>query len=60
MRGSPVNNIAETRTRIDSTAAASYALPAVLAINTFALVALEQLGGIPAWVKTAATLLLSF
>ena len=55
-----MNNIAETRTRIDESQAASYALPALLAINTFALVALEQLGGIPTWVKTAATIFLSF
>ena len=60
MRGSTMNNIAETRTRIDSSVAATYALPAVLAINTFALVALEQLGGIPTWVKTAVTIFLSF
>jgi hypothetical protein len=60
MRGSTMNNIAETRTRIDSTVAANYALPALLAVNTFALLALERLGGIPNWIKTAAAIFLSF
>jgi hypothetical protein len=55
-----MNNIAETRTRIDSSMAANYALPAVLAVNTFALIALQQLGGIPTWIKTVATIFLAF
>ena len=52
-----MNNVAETRTQSISI---SYALPVVLAINTFTLLALEQLGQIPAWVKTAVALFLSF
>lgn len=53
-----MNNIAET-TRTQ-TLSISYALPMVLAINTFTLVALDQLGQIPSWVKTAVALFLSF
>ena len=52
-----MNNIAETRTQSISL---SYALPMVLAINTFTLLALDQLAQIPAWVKTAVALVLSF
>lgn len=37
-----------------------YALPALLAVNTMALVALERLGGIPNWLKSAAALFLAF
>jgi hypothetical protein len=32
----------------------------LLAVNTCALFALEQLGGIPTWVKSAVALFLSF
>jgi len=52
-----MNNVAETRTQ---TFSLSYALPMVLAINTFTLLALDQLGQIPSWIKTAAALFLSF
>lgn len=56
-----MNNIAQTRTtRLESALSASYALPAVLTVNTAALLALDQLGGIPAWLKTAAALFLAF
>lgn len=62
-----MNNIAQTRTlrlrqatRIESLLSAGYVLPSMLALNTMALVALDRLGGIPAWVKTAAALFLSF
>ena len=53
-----MNNIAQTR-KI-SAVSLSYALPAMLAVNTCALFALEQLGGIPNWLKSAVTLFLSF
>lgn len=62
-------NIAQTRilrlrsgqaARLESVLSANFALPAVLAVNTVALVALDQLGGIPTWVKTAAAIFLSF
>lgn len=56
-----MNNIAQTRTtRLEAALSASYILPGVLAVNTVALLALDRLGGIPQWVKTAATLFLSF
>jgi hypothetical protein len=35
-------------------------LPMILAVNTTALLALERLGGIPNWIKSAVVLFLSF
>ena len=56
-----MNNLAQTRvTRLENVFSANAILPAMLAVNTFALLALDQLGGIPNWVKTAAALFLSF
>ncbi len=56
-----MNNIMQTRTtRLESALSASYILPGVLAVNTVALLALDQLGGIPRWIKTAAALFLAF
>ena len=56
-----MNNVAQTRTtRLESVLSANLILPSMLALNTVALVALDQLGGIPAWVKAAAALVLSF
>ena len=56
-----MNNYAQTRTtKFESALSATYVLPGVLAVNTFALLALDNLGGIPQWVKTAAALFLSF
>jgi hypothetical protein len=56
-----MNNIAQTRvTKIESVLPASWALPAILAANTCALLALDQLGGIPNWIKTATAVFLSF
>lgn len=60
-----MNNIAQTRissqaTRVESVLSAAYVLPSLLAVNTVALVALERLGGIPQWIKTAAALFLAF
>jgi hypothetical protein len=52
-----MKGIAETRSNAISV---QYALPMLLAINTFALLAIDQLGGIPAWIKSAAALFLSF
>jgi hypothetical protein len=61
MRGDTMNNIAQTRTsKLESAISAAYLLPGMLALNTLALVALNQLGGIPSWVKAAAALFLSF
>lgn len=57
-----MNNIAHTRStaRLEGVLSAGYILPGVLAVNTVALLALDRLGGIPQWVKTAAALFLSF
>lgn len=56
-----MNNVAHSRTtRVESAFSAAWALPAVLAVNTVALVALDQLGGIPAWLKAATALFLAF
>jgi hypothetical protein len=52
-----MKSIAETRSTAISV---QYALPMLLAVNTFALLAIDQLGGIPDWIKSAAALLLSF
>jgi hypothetical protein len=52
-----MKSIAETRSNAISI---QYALPMLLAINTFALLAIDQLGGIPDWIKSAAALFLSF
>ena len=52
-----MNNVAQTRTHAISL---SGALPMFLALNTCALFALEQLGGIPSWIKSAVALFLSF
>ena len=58
-----MNNLvqAEARTKVETAlSSTSWLLPAMLAANTLALFALEQLGGIPNWIKTAAALFLSF
>ena len=56
-----MNNVAQTRTtRIESVLSTSYILPGMLAVNTVALLALDQIGGIPQWVKTVAALFLAF
>jgi hypothetical protein len=52
-----MKSIAQTRSNAISV---QYALPMLLAVNTFALLAIDQLGGIPDWIKSAAALLLSF
>ena len=58
-----MNNVARTSglaTRLETVLSASYVLPSMLALNTVALLALDRLGGIPQWVKTAAALVLAF
>jgi hypothetical protein len=62
-----MNNVAQTSnreaigtTRLESVLSAQYVLPSMLALNTVALFALDRVGGIPAWVKTAAALFLAF
>ena len=54
------NFAAAARTKADSLLTANYLVPTMLAVNTIALFALEQLGGIPNWVKTATALFLAF
>ena len=56
-----MNNIAQTRTtRIEAALSAHWILPGMLAVNTVALLALDQIGGIPQWLKAAAALFLAF
>jgi len=59
-RGVTMSDVAETRSTTLPTVTSSYTLPMVLAINTFALLALEQLGSIPVWIKSAVALFLAF
>ena len=54
-----MNNVARAL-RLEAVLSASYVLPSMLALNTVALLALDRLGAIPQWVKTAAALFLSF
>jgi len=56
-----MNNIAQTRgSKLVTLFSAQMIVPAMLGVNTLALIALQQLGGIPDWIKTAAALFLSF
>lgn len=53
-----MNNFAQTRKL--TAVSVPLLIPTLLAVNTCALFALEQLGGIPGWVKSAVALFLSF
>ena len=55
-----MNNLAQARSKTESLLNTSYVLPSVLTVNAAALIALERLGGIPGWIKTAAALFLAF
>jgi len=56
-----MNNIAtNTRTKVESLLSIQVLLPAMLVVNTLALVALERLGAFPDWIKSAAALFLAF
>ena len=57
-----MNNIAQTRIsgKLDSVFSTAYVLPGMLAVNTVALLALDQLGGVPSWLKTITALFLAF
>jgi hypothetical protein len=59
-RGVTMNNVAETTRSSALSNATSYALPMLLAINTFALLALDRLGEIPSWIKSAVAVFLAF
>ena len=52
-----MKSIADTRSNAISV---QYALPMLLAVNTFALLAIDQIGGIPDWIRSAVALLLAF
>jgi hypothetical protein len=59
MKGATMNNVATTRTKVE-VLSTTYLLPAMLAVNTCALLALDRVGGVPQWIKTATALFLSF
>ena len=52
-----MKSIAQTHT---TAVTVQHVIPMLLAVNTFALLAIEQLGGIPEWIKSAVALLLGF
>ena len=54
-----MNNVAETRSSSNAVSM-PYTLSMTLAVNTFALLALDHLGQIPAWIKSAVALFLAF
>lgn len=55
-----MNNLVEARAKAESVVSANLLLPSMLAVNTAALFALDRLGHIPNWLKTAAALFLAF
>jgi hypothetical protein len=56
-----MNNFAQTRgSKMVTLFSAQVFVPAMLGVNTLALIALQQLGGIPDFIKTAAALFLAF
>ena len=55
-----MNNLATARAKAESIVPVNVLLPSVLAANTLALFALNSLGSIPNWIKTAAALFLAF
>lgn len=54
-----MNNFAQARAKSVSLTPSAI-LPAMLAVNTAALFALDRLSGIPQWLKSALALFLSF
>jgi hypothetical protein len=46
--------------KLEGAVSAPVALAFMLGLNTLVLLALDQAGAIPSWIKTAATLFLSF
>jgi hypothetical protein len=48
------------RSKAESLMPVTLLVPSMLAVNTLALFALNTVGGIPNWIKTAAALFLSF
>lgn len=54
-----MKTVATATRKFEAAASAQYLLPATLAVNTVALVAMEHAGAVPAWLKTAVALFLS-
>jgi len=48
------------KAKIETAIQFSYAMPAMLALNSFVLLAFEQHFGIPDWIKSAAAIFLAF
>jgi hypothetical protein len=59
-RGVTMNQVAETTRSNAVSNLSTYALPMLLAINTFALLALDRLGEVPSWIKSAVAVFLAF
>jgi hypothetical protein len=56
-----MNNFVQSRAKVvPAVSTHYYLLPAMLTLNTVALLALDRLGGVPDWIKTAAALFLAF
>ena len=55
-----MNNFIQSRAKVVPAVSTHYLLPAMLTLNTVALLALDRLGGVPDWIKTAAALFLAF
>lgn len=53
-------NTAIARTRIETVVSLPATLALLLGVNTLVLLGLDHVGGIPAWIKTAAALFLAF
>lgn len=60
MKGRSMNQLAQARAKSLSLLPANSLLPTMLAVNTAALFALDRLGEIPNWLKTALALFLTF
>lgn len=48
------------KAKIETAIQVSYAIPAMLALNSFVLLAFETHFGIPDWIKSAAAIFLAF
>lgn len=55
-----MRELVQVKAKALSMPAAAYILPAALLVNTMVLFTLDLNGGIPGWIKLAATLFLSF
>lgn len=55
-----MSELAQVKAKAFTMPAAAYILPTALLVNTTVLFTLDLSGGIPGWIKLAATLFLSF